>query len=287
MTILVTGATGTTGNATLHALVDLGVPVRALVRDPAKLDAPADVEVVTGSFGDAASLDRALDGVEGAYLVDISSVNQVAEEQAFVEAAQRAGLARLVVLSVVGADQPGIEAVRIGAGHAQVEAIVRESGVPHTFLRPNGFFQNQLANAESISTQNAFYSPLSPAAVVSYVDVLDIAAVAAHVLTNPGHEGQGYTLTGSEPLSDDDVAAHFTKVLGREITHVQVPVEAAQDGLRAAGLDDWYVAALSELFAFYETGLAGAISPDVEQVLGRAPRTIEQFIEANAAAFGG
>lgn len=132
--ILVTGATGKTGGATLQALTALGAPVRVLVRDAGKFTAPDGVQVAVGHFEDAASLDAALQGVEKAFLVGASNEQQVEQESAFVAAAARAGVRHLVRLSVIGADQPGIEAMRFGAYHQTLERVVRESGLPWTFL---------------------------------------------------------------------------------------------------------------------------------------------------------
>jgi uncharacterized protein YbjT (DUF2867 family) len=286
MTILVTGANGTTGGATLQALVDRGARVRALVRDASKLDPPDGVELAVGDFDDESSLLAALDGVDRAFLVGASSPRQVDQEAAFIAAASRVGLEQIVALSVIGADAPGVEALRFGAAHVGVEASLRDSGLPTTLLRPNSFFQNLLGQAPSIAGSGAFYSPLSPAARVSAVDAVDIGEVAAVALTEDGHIGQAYTLTGPEALNDDEVAARLGAALGIEVTHVQVPVEAARESFLAAGYPEWNADGLLELFALYETGAVAEVSGDVERVLGRPARSIDDFARAHAAAFG-
>ncbi len=285
--ILVTGATGTTGGATLRALRAAGVPARALVRDPSTFKVPAGVDVATGHFEDAASLDAALDGVDHAYLVSPVTERQVELETLFIEAAKRAHLGHLVRLSVVGADQPAAIRMRFGANHHRLEEVVRDSGIAWTFLRPNGFLQNYLGQAPTIAAQGTFYSSLSPAATVSHVDAGDIGAVAALVLSEPGHEGQAYTLTGPQALSDDDIAARLSSLLGRRITHTQLPLEAVQKSMRGGGYPQWNVDGLTELFAFYETGHAGQVSPDVERVLGRPARSVDDFIRDHRAIFEG
>lgn len=287
MTILVTGANGTTGGATLQALVARGAQVRALVRDPSKLDPPDGVEVVVGDFDDESSLLAALDGVDRAYLVGASSTRQVEQEGAFIAAASRSGLEHIVALSVIGADVPGVEALRFGEAHVGVESALAASGVPTTLLRPNSFFQNLLGQAPSIAGTRTFYSPLSPEARVSAVDAVDIGEVAAIALTASGHVGQAYTLTGPEALSDDDVAARLGAALGIDVTHVEVPLAAARETFLAAGYPEWNADGLLELFAFYETGGAAGVSDDIERVLGRPARSIDDFARAHAAAFGG
>jgi uncharacterized protein YbjT (DUF2867 family) len=285
--ILVTGATGTTGGATLRALVRVGVPVRAFVRDAARIEVGAGVDVAIGDFTDQASLDRAFVGVEKAYLVAAAGPGQVELESAFVDAARRAGIAHLVRLSVIGADQPGADALRFGAIHREVERIVRESGLEWTFLRPNDFMQNLLGQAQSIASQGVFYSPLSPSARISSVDATDIGDVAARVLTEPGHGGKAYTLTGPEALNQDDVAARLSAVLGREISRVTTTPDEARAGMLGMGYPEWTVDGLVELWALYEAGAVAHVSPDVEQVLGRPARSIDEFVRDNRTLLGG
>jgi len=285
--ILVTGATGNTGAAVLGALLERNASVRAFVHDPEKFSAPAGVEVAAGDFRDAASMDAALAGVDHAYLVGPSLPDQIELETAFVEAARRVGLAHLVRLSVIGADQPDARAARFIAAHAAAEEVVRASGIPWTMLRVNGFMQNTLRQAEAIVGQSAFYSSATPAARVSHIDVRDIGEVAAKALTEPGHQGHTYLLTGPEALNDDDMTARLSDVLGRTITHVQVPWEAVRESMAGMGLPEWGLDGFKELLDFYETGAAAGVSPDVERLLGRPPRTFAMFAADYRAAFGG
>lgn len=285
--ILVTGASGTTGGATLAALATTGAPVRALTRDPARLDVPEGVEVAQGSFDDAESLRRALDGVDRAYLVLGSSPETLELEGAFVDAAKQAGVRHLVRLSVIGADQPGSARMRFGAGHQAMEQLVRDSGLEWTFLRPNGFMQNYLGQAATIAADGRFFSTLSPAAVVSHVDARDIGEVAAKALTEDGHAGRAYALTGPEGVSDDQVAERLTAALGKPVEHVLIAPEDLRRNLIAAGVPGWNADGLGELWAFYETGHAGQVAPDVERVLGRPARSFEDFGRDHAAAFSG
>ena len=285
--ILVTGATGNTGAAVLRALVEQKAAVRAFVHDRDKFSAPAGVEVAAGDFRDGASIEAALAGVDHAYLVGAAGPDQVELETAFVEAAQRAGLAHLVRLSIIGADQPDPRAARFIAAHAAAEQVVRASGIPWTMLRVNGFMQNSLRQAQTIADQSAFYSSTSPAARVSSIDARDIGEVAARALTEPGHQGKAYQLTGPEALNDDDIAARLSDVLGRTITHVQVPWEAVRESLAGMGLPEWGLDGFKELLDSYETGAAALASPDTERLLGRPPRGFAAFAADYRAAFGG
>jgi uncharacterized protein YbjT (DUF2867 family) len=144
--VLVTGATGNTGQAVVQALARRGVPVRAMVRaeaDRGKL--PVGVAVSVADFDDPASIAAALRGAGRAYLVTPSSERAEAQQRRFADLAVQAGVGRLVVLSQLGADEQS--PVRFLRYHAAVERHIRDLGTGYTFLRPNLFFQGLLAFA--------------------------------------------------------------------------------------------------------------------------------------------
>jgi uncharacterized protein YbjT (DUF2867 family) len=127
----------------------------------------------------------------------------------------------------------------------------------------------------------------SPAARVSCIDVRDHGDVTAKVLTERGHQGQAYQLTGPEALNDDDVAARLSDVLGRTVAHVQAPWEAVRESLAGMGFPTWGIDGLKELNYLYETGVAVRVSPDTERLLGRPPRGFIHFAADCREAFGG
>jgi uncharacterized protein YbjT (DUF2867 family) len=282
--VLITGATGNTGRALLDALAGRGSPVRAMVRteaDRSKL--PAGVDVAVADFDDAAAVAAALDGAQQAYLVTPSSERAEEQQKSFADLAAKAGTRHLVVLSQLGSgtDSP----VRFLRYHAAVEQHVRDLGIGYTFLRPNLFFQGLLPFAGSISAEGKFFAPIGDARV-SAVDVRDIAAVAAVALTQAGHEGATYTLTGPEDITHSQIAAALTAALGRTVTFIDVPPEAFADSIRAV-LPPWQVDGLLEDYAHYRRGEAAAVSPAVAEITGQAPRSIEQFARDYAGAFAG
>lgn len=282
--ILVTGATGNTGRAIVDALAERGAPVRAMVRteaDRSKLR--AGVEVVVADFEDAAAVAAALDGAERAYLVTPSAERAEEQQKRFADLAARAGTRHLVVLSQLGAREHS--PVRFLQYHAAVEQHVRDIGIGYTFLRPNLYFQGLLTFARSISTEGTFFAPIGDAAV-SAVDVRDIAAVAAAALTQAGHEGASYTLTGPEAITHSQIAAALTAALGRTVRFVDVPPETFADSIRGL-LPPWQADGLLEDYAHYRRGEAAQVSPVVAEITGTAPRSIEQFARDYAAAFAG
>jgi uncharacterized protein YbjT (DUF2867 family) len=282
--VLVTGATGNTGRALVENLVRAGVPVRAMVRTEAgRSQLPDGVPAAVADFDDPASLAAALAGAERAYLVTPSSGQAEAQQVRFADLAAKAGVRHLVVLSQLAAEEDS--PVRFLRYHAAVERHVRELGIGYTFLRPNLFFQGLLAFAQTIAAEGRLYAPIGDAAV-SAVDVRDIADVAAVALTEPGHEGATYTLTGPAAITHAQIAAALSDALGREITFTDVPPGAFAASL-AGILPPWQADGLLEDYAHYRRGEAAAVSPAVADVTGRTPRDVAQFARDYASAFSG
>jgi uncharacterized protein YbjT (DUF2867 family) len=285
--ILITGATGTVGREVIGELQRLGATgVRALVRDPARASfiREAGFETVEGDFDKPETLDTALEGVERALLLTPPSPHTVAQHAAFVEAAKRAGVRRVVKLSAVGADSSAPEG--FGKWHGQSEELLKSSGLGWTILRPNFFMQNLLGQAGAIAAQGAIYQPVGDARA-SFIDARDIAAVAARTLTDEGHEGETYVLTGPEALSYTDVAAKLSEATGRPVAYVAITPEQFREGALAQGLPEWLVSALERLNELAVSGDAEEVTEDVRRVGGREPKTFDEFARDHAQAFRG
>ncbi len=283
-TILVTGATGATSSGLLPLLAARGARVRAMIRNvgqrgPVALGSAIPVEA---DFDDPTSVETALRGVARAYLVTPSSASAQDQQIGFAELAARAGVEQIVLLSQQGADQAS--PVRFLRYHAAVERRIRELGVGYTFLRPNLFMQGFLAFNQSIAEQSAFIAPIGDARV-SLVDVRDIAAVAAVALTEPGHLGRTYTITGPQALTHSDIAAALSRALGRPIAFHDVAPEVFAAALTATGMPPWQVEGTLGDYAHYRRGEAAMVSPAVRDVTGSAPRDIDTFAHHFAASF--
>ena len=281
-TVLVTGATGNTGRPLVEELLRRGASVRAMVRpstEPSRL--PDGGELVEADLDDATAVAAALKGVDRAYLVTRSSERAEAQQLRFVELAAEAGVAHLVKLSqyAATADSP----VRFLRYHAAVEQRIRELGIPFTFLRPNLFLQAFLDFGPVVQGMGVLPAPIG-AARVSVVDVRDIVAVAAAALTEPGHEGATYTITGPAAVTHAEIAAAISAATGREIAFADVPPAAFAEQLREL-LPPWQLAGLMEDYAHYARGEAADVSPDVQTVTGRPARSMEAFFTEHAPAF--
>jgi uncharacterized protein YbjT (DUF2867 family) len=282
--ILVTGATGNNGAEIVRRLARAGVQVRAMVRDRERAGAIAlpHVEVVEGDFDRPATLLSALAGVERAFLLTNSSERAEAQQIAFINAARQSGVAHIVKLSQFAADEHS--PVRFLQYHAAVEAALQASGIAYTLLRPNLFMQGLLNFRSTIATQNAFYAAAGDAKV-SVVDVRDIADVAVAALTEPGHEGKLYELTGPQALTHAEIAEAFSKALGRQVAFVDIPPEAMRDALLGVGYPVWQADGLIEDYAHYRRGEAAAVTSGVGDATGKAPRSFEEFARDYAAMF--
>src|SRR6266540_923692 len=203
--ILVTGATGNTGSELVRLLAEAGAPARALVRSPGKAASieRLGLETALGDFERPDTLDAAMAGCDHLFLLSPPNPHQPEQEHDAIDAAKRAGVGHVVALSVLGSSPDA--SVPFGRWHGEIDRHLVESGLPYTLLLPSGFMQNFLASAQTVAEQGALYG-MTGDSRTSYVDVRDVAAVAARVLTSPSHEGKAYALTGPEALSGAEVA---------------------------------------------------------------------------------
>ena len=284
--ILVTGGTGTTGSDVVRGLAEAGAErVRVMTRDPARAAFARDAgfEVVAGDFDRPETLDAALAGVEKALLLSAPDPRQVAQQSAFIQAARRAGTRHVVKLSAIGADASAARG-GIQMWHGRSEDELKASGVAYTMLQPNVFMQNLLGSARTVAEQGGIYQPLGGARV-AFVDARDVAAVAVRALTEGGHEGKTYVLTGPEALTYYEVAERLSEVVGREVRYVPVSPEQFREGALGQGLPAWLVDMLERLNEMLAAGEAARVTAAVREVTGTEPRPLRVFARDYAGAF--
>jgi uncharacterized protein YbjT (DUF2867 family) len=282
--ILITGASGTVGSAVLQEIRKTGKPFKTMYRgEKDAKKAPAGTASVIADFGDKSSLNKALPGVSTLFLVCSPTPQLVELESNVIDACAVNGVRDVVLNSAFGAgDYPK----SFPSWHRKVEDKLRNSGLSYTILRPNGFFQNIVAyNAPTIRTQGAFYAGMGKAKT-SLLDVRDVAAAAAKVLVSPAdHSGKTYELMGPEALSNDGIAERISRITGRNVKYVDIPEEAQRKSMLDAGMAEWQVTALLDLQAYYVTGKCAAVTDVLPNLLGRAPITIDQFLNENKESF--
>jgi uncharacterized protein YbjT (DUF2867 family) len=276
--ILVTGASGTVGSEVVKVLVAGGVRFRAGYRTRPQ-NIPSGVESVALDFDDRDTVAAALMGVETVFLLS----TMVAPEKNVVDEAKRAGVQRIVKLSVYGASREGFTFAR---WHRAVEKHIEASGVAWTFLRPSGFMQNFFnCMGETIRKQSAFYTASGATGSGAHIDARDIGAAAARVLTGEGHDGKAYELTGPQVLTYDQAAEILSRAAGRPIKHVSITPEQLKQGALAMGMPEVYVDALVDLDRAYAAGDLTQVTPTVKQLTGRDPIRFEQFAKDYADKF--
>ena len=279
--ILITGASGNVGKEVLKQIVASGAKVRAAFQTVGKAAAaPSGVEIVTMDYNEPSTIQAALKGVERVFLVGPPTPNLPALERKAIDEIKQSGARHVVKLSAMGG-----RGTTFPRQHADSEDYIKSSGVAYTFLRPNGFMQNFVTyNGATINSQNAFYGSQGDGQI-SHIDLRDVAAAAVKALTEDGHQGKAYTLTGPEGLSNARVAEILSDDTGREIKYVDLPAEEFKQALVGAGLPEWSANALNDLQQFYRAGEASAVTRDVEQLLRRKPTSFEQFSRDYAQAF--
>ena len=281
--ICVTGAGGTVGSEVIKQLKSAKAPFRAAYFSKEKVEAARarGIDAVMIDYNRPETLRVAFQGIDKLFLLGPSAPNQTQLELNVVEAAKAGRVRHIVKLSVWGADQ---EAFVLAKVHRSVEKVIESSGIAWTFIRPNGFMQN-IVNymGGTIKSEGAFYSAIGEAKI-SHVNVHDIAAVAVKTLTEPGHEGKAYTLSGPQALTYADIATELSKVLRRSISHISLSPSDLKTGMLTAGSPEEYADKLLDLERYYREEQASRITNDIKQVTGRDPIRFEQYARDSASS---
>lgn len=285
-TILILGGNGTIGRHVVRELVRRRAPARALVRSRARATAVegTGLPMVVGDLADPASLDAALEGIERVFLLSSPSQRTAELHGNLVDAARRAGVRHVVRVSALGA-RPGSPSELL-RGHGEAEAYLQASGLAYTHLRPAWFMQNLLGYAPWIAAHGELAVPIGRG-TLAMIDARDIARVAAVALTEPGHEGRAYRLTGPEALDFARVARVMSEVLGRPIRHRDLPPDEARRQMLAEGTPEWLVDGLLGLFRHAPADPPAEVTGDVEAVTGRPATPLAAFVRDHAAELGG
>ncbi|MFE6303602.1 SDR family oxidoreductase [Nocardiopsis sp. NPDC057823] len=279
--IVVTGATGNVGRPLVRALVREGEQVTAVARRLPGADRVAGARYLSADLADPEGLAPALEGAHALYLL-VSGAGEGLDPDRILKAAAGAGVGRVVLQSSQAArtrpDSPSHDHLRV------FEEALRGSGLEWTVLRPGGFASNAFAWAGPVRERREVRSPFGDVGL-PVVDPVDIAEVAARVLRDGAHSGRALELTGPAAVTPRERAAAIADAIGAPVRFVEQTREEA----RAALLEF-----MPEVVADGTLAILGEpsqderrVSPDVERVLGRAPRAFAEWARDNAAAFGG
>jgi uncharacterized protein YbjT (DUF2867 family) len=283
--VTVTGSSGTIGTELVSLLSAAGAPTRAVLRNPDKARPLPHIAWLQADLRDAGLLEPALAGTKRLFLLTGNDPGFGRTQLGIVRAAGELGVGHIVKASALGASDHSKS--WIGRDHWEVEQAIQRSGMQWTMLRPHAFMQNWLGDlAESVKQEGVIYSPIGDGRV-PFIDTRDIAAVAAEVLLHPeAHLGKKYVLTGGEAVGYADVAAALAAVTGRMVSYRPISMEEARSRMAARGASPEAIDALLAISAYQkEGGPTATVSPTVERLLGRPPRSIREFVRDYAEQF--
>ena len=284
--ILVTGATGTVGREVLRALQGSGQPVRSASTDPArakktlqKAGLQAD-DTVRLEFGDASSYKTAFTGVDRVFLMrPPQTINVKRDMIPALEVARAQGVKRVVFMSVQGAEKNPL------VPHRRVEAYLATSAFATTSLHPSFFMQNLSGvHAADVREHREIFVPAGHGKT-SFIDARDVGAVAAKVLTEAGHTGKAYELTGRAALTYTEAARIFSEVLGKRVRYANPNPLRFYRRMRSRGLGRTYILVMIALYSACRFGLAGNVTADTRTLLSREPLSLAQFVADYRAEF--
>lgn len=283
-TYAITGATGQFGRLAVAELLRRGAApadVVALVRDPAKAAdlAASGVDVREADYDRPETLEPALAGVDALLFVSGSAVGQrERQHSAVVEAAKASGVGRLVYTSVLRADSTDLP---VAPEHVATERLLAASGIPTTLLR-NGWYTENYVGLLGQAEATGSIASATRGAAVSPATRADLAAAAVTALLDESTAGRTFEL-GGPSFTMDELAAAFSRALGREVSHHEVSPEELAAGLRAAGLDEGTAGFLVAVDVATADGALEGSTSDLEELLGRPATSLDDALRAARA----
>jgi uncharacterized protein YbjT (DUF2867 family) len=256
----------------VQALLEAGEQVTAVSRKVS--EAPAGVHLRQADLVKPESLEPVLHGAEALFLLTPPDFMANGNLEDVLKVVRAAGVLRVVLLSSQG--------VGTQRHPSRLEDAVKQSGLAWTMLRPGNFDSNAFQWADSIRTRRVVAAPFGDVALPA-IDPADIAEVAAVALREPGHEDNIYTLTGPAPISPRQQAAAIGDALGEPVQFVEQSRAQARNQMLGYMPEPVVEATLGALGA--PSPAEQRVSPDVERLLGRPPRTFAEWAARNIAAF--
>ena len=281
--IVVTGATGTIGSTVLRRLSERGIRTRALSRNPSRGASLAHVEWAEADLADPETLPSVFKDADRLFLLTGNAQSMTRLQKNAIDAAAEADIPHVVKLSARGAYPNSRSA--IGRWHHEVETHLKAAGPSWTMLRPHVFMQNLLDQADRIRAHGELRAP-SGDGQIPFIDTRDIADAAVAPLTEDGHAGETYLLTGGVALDYHQVADILGTATGQEVEYVPESFEEARTRFRNDGLPDWLIDSKLALATYHrDGGQTAQTTRDVFDLTGHAPRSMIQFAYDHAEVF--
>jgi uncharacterized protein YbjT (DUF2867 family) len=286
--IVITAPTGNIGHQVLDNVLAGDQPVRVIVRDPAKLptDVRDRVEVIKGSHADPQVVTRAFDGADAVFWLLPPDRQATSADEAFVgftrpaaEAMRGQGVKRVVDVSSLGRDSAYAGKAGYVTASLAMDDLIAGTGVAFRALTMPAFMDNMLRQVRVIKEQGMFFDVISPDLKLPTVATRDIAAVAARLLLDTTWTGQEEVLVlGPEDLSNNDMAAVISEVLGTPVRYRQVPIEALKEQLTGTGRSGAMVQSMLDMMIAADNGLYGGIARTPQHAID-TPTTFRQWCE--------
>ncbi len=299
-TILVTGANGNVGSEVVRGLLaatkvaagdgagardgagGAATSIRAAVSDTTRCpNVPDAVECVAFDFRDQSTFGAALDGVDRVFLMRPPHMADAEAFRPFLAAMRESGVRQVVFLSLLGVEKNPV------VPHHAIEKAIVASGLGYTMLRPSFFMQNlSTTHLDDIVSRGEIIVPAGNGRT-SFIDVRDIAAAAVVVLSEAGHVGRGYSLTGSEALTYSDCARLISEASGRTVVYAKPSGREFAAHMAAQGHSADFIKVMRAIYLVAKLRMAATITGELREVIGREPIMFAQFARDNAALFAG
>lgn len=278
------GATGKIGSQVVSLLSNAGVTTQAISRNSNNAAAAQGISWQYADMMNIESLYPVLSASNTVFLYSAMNEQIVEAQCNVIKAAAASGVQHIVKLSSAAADKRS--PLFIPKAHGQIEAYLKDSGIPATLLRPTGFMQNWLQSmAPTVKNQRKIYEATGQGKR-AYIDLRDIAAVAFSILKEPEkHACHAYSLTGGEALNYEQMAALLTDLIGENVSFIDLSIEEACERMQQKGMPAWAVDTFTGYSREQREGKAEWVSTDVAQILKRPPRSAAAFFNEYLAAF--
>ena len=284
---LVLGGTGTVGGLVVKGLLEKGETVRVLTRSEERAKTlPKSAMAVIGDLGDPDTYEKSFADFDHLFLLTANGPTDLMEGLVAVNEARRAKAKRVVHLSIHDVEKSP-ESPHF-ASKIAIELALKQSGLPHTILRPNNFYQNDYWSKDAILQYGIYPQPIGDIGL-SRVDTRDIADAVVRAMTEGGHVGKTYALVGPDAVTGADCAAEFSKALGKNVAYAGNDL-AAWAKMMAPYMPPWAVYDYGLMYAmFQKKGLKAtpAQLAETRTILGREPRKFSDFVRETAAAWKG
>ena len=281
--ILITGATGNVGRYVVEELMEMKKDLRVAGTNLKRLEDlfGDEIDKVKFDFQDESTFDKALEDVDRVFLMRPPHLGKPEDLYPFIDAVKKKGIKLLCFLSLMGIEKNPMPP------HYKIEKYIEEKDIPRVYIRPGFFMQNVSGiHADEIREKNEIFIPAGKSKT-SFIDAKDIGEAIATILMSPDeHLNKSYTLTGPEALDYDDIAKILTKVTGRKISYARPGfLKYRNYYINQRNLDKDYVNVTVALYFMTRIGMAKAVTKDFYELMGKEPRTFEEFARENLASF--